>query len=143
MSLIYSVLVIVGLLTFVFSYLKSKKGESFVVTNYLFFLGIFVWGDGLIFGPLWSIAGVFFGLQNDLTGLLVFISVFWLVRSYGEVMYWMQEQFVKNHRNDCKKMIGYSIVKNESIYFLYQIVWQSVMIISIISTIYFVNIWIS
>lgn len=143
MNYLFASLILSGIAITIASVYQSKKGNSFAITYYLFPLGIFVWGDGIVFGPLWTLAGVFFGLISDLIGLFLFISIFWIVRSAGETIYWLNEQFVKDHRNDYKKMLGHALVKNESVYFLHQITFQSILVISIMSTIYFAHLWLS
>lgn len=143
MNYLYASLILSGIAITIASIYQSKKGNSFDITYYLFPLGIFVWGDGIVFGPLWTLAGILFGLIDDPIGLFLFISIFWVVRSAGETIYWLNEQFVKDHRNDYRKMLGYSLVENESVYFLHQIICQSILVISIMSTIYFAHLWLS
>lgn len=126
------VLAIFCLLVFVCAIIESKKGNSFKSTKLLYPLGIFVWGDGLVFAPFWALALIFYWIKNDISGLGLFICIFWAIRSLGEIIYWINEQFATRTRNDPKKMIGYSIVKNESVYFLYQIFWQCILTVSIL-----------
>lgn len=138
------------LLFFFFNYIVFVKGlyESVVkknvfgLTRPLFFLGMFVWGDAIIVGFFWCLMSLVCFLLKDWPLFLLITSVFWLVRSLGEILYWINQQFAQINRNPPETLIGYTWFKNDSIWFIYQLVWQCVLVISIISTIYFANIWI-
>ena len=140
-----SLLLLISISSFIFfiqSFYQSSKKKAFEETPWLLPWGIFVWGDGVVFGLFWFIISVLTFALNDWNLFLLIYSIFWLVRSLGEVLYWIHEQFAKNHRNEPKNLRGYSLVKNDSVYFLYQIVWQCVMVVSIIFAIYFGVIWV-
>lgn len=126
----------------VLSFIKSKNGQVFSETPWLLLLGIFVWGDGLVFSLFWVIIAAACLFFNDWLLFLLTVSVFWLIRSLGEVVYWLSEQFAVNHRNEPENLRGYAIVKNDAVYFFYQIFWQCVAVVSMIATIYFAVIWI-
>lgn len=133
---------ITSTLIFVRSFFESsRKNNQFQETPWLLPWGIFVWADGLIFAPFWLGVFVVCLLLNDWKLFLLIYSVFWAVRSLGETVYWLNEQFAVNHRNEPKNLRGYSLVKNDSVWFLYQIAWQCVTVISIIFSIYFGVMW--
>jgi hypothetical protein len=111
------------------------KNNPYGETPYFVWLGIFVWGDGIIIGPFWFFASLFSYFFHDWHLFLLIISVFWIVRSLGEVSYWLNQQFVKNNSNYHQKLIGYKFFKNNAILFIYQIMWQCIAIISILITI--------
>lgn len=117
------------------------KKNPFGTTKYFFWLGIFAWGDGIIVGPFWFFASLTSFLIKDWNLFLLIISAFWLVRSFGETVYWLNQQFVKKESNYYQRIWGYNFFKNDSILFIYQIFWQCVTVISIISMIYFENLW--
>lgn len=119
---------------------KFKKG-AYQPTRPLFFLGMFVWGDVVIFGLFWIISSLVALYLKDWYLFLLTISVYWLIRSLGETIYWIAQQFSNIKRNPPEKLMGYSIFQNDSIWFAYQTAWQCVMIISIIFTIYFAHTW--
>lgn len=78
-----------------YSYQQSKSGNFFTNTQFLWPLGIYVWGDGLILFPAWM--GLLLVWINTTT-LFTFrvLALFYLVRSAYEVIYWLQHQAVKS-----------------------------------------------
>lgn len=123
-----------------FAECKNKK-NAFGLTPWLFPFGIFVWGDALIFGFFWFLAGLVSFLLGDWILFLLIIAVFWLVRSLGETIYWFNQQFSTINRQPPEKLPGYRIVQNDSIWFINQIFVQCITIISFILTLYLAKIW--
>ncbi len=137
---------LMGLSAFLFwrSIYECKEREgTFRETPYLNLLGIIVWADGLIFAPFWFLVSGFCLWRGDFVLFLLITSVFWVVRSLGETIYWFNQQFSTINRNDPKRLFGYSIVKNDAIWFLYQILWQCISVISVVTTIYLSHLWLS
>ena len=133
---------LVNLLVFIKAFNECKyKNNSYGKTKPLWVLGIFVWGDALIFTPFWILVSTIALVLHDWVLFLLIISVFWVVRSLGETVYWFNQQFSKINRNPPEKLMFYSIVKNDSVWFIYQIMWQCVTVISVIFTIYFSHLW--
>lgn len=132
-----------GFLSFVVTvigfYQSITKKNSFGDTSYLFWLGIFVWGDALVIAPFWFFASFVSFFQNNWLLFLLTISVFWLVRSLGETIYWLNQQFSPLIRNPPEKMPAHRLLKNDSIWFIYQIFWQCLTVISLITTIYLIK----
>ena len=116
---------------------KNAFGES----PLLFFLGMFVWGDAVIFGLFWASISLVTFFLNDWILFLLTISLFWLVRSLGETNYWINQQFSTIVRNPPEKLRFYTFFKNDSVWFVYQIIWQCVTVVSAIFTIYLLDIW--
>lgn len=140
-----TIIITYGFLAF-FIFLKGvkesiRKKQSFKLTPSLFPLGIFVWGDAIVIGPFWVIISLIAYFSNDWLLFLLTISVFWLVRSLGETIYWLNQQFSLVNRNPPEKLIGYQLIKSNSIWFIYQIFWQCVTVISTITTIYLSAQW--
>lgn len=127
------------------AYRECRYGNNAVgLTPWFYVIGAFVWGDVLVFGIFWTLVSmtVFF-LQDWILFLLIF-SVFWLVRSLGETIYWFNQQFSKIVWHPAKKLPGYNLVKNDyAIWFVYQIVMQCILVVSIIATIYLSSRWLS
>ncbi|HSX08747.1 MAG TPA: hypothetical protein VLF93_01180 [Candidatus Saccharimonadales bacterium] len=121
------------------SYKKNAKG----VTILLYWIGIFVWADAVVFGLFWFLASLFvlFIFRSWLLFLLIF-SVFYLVRSIGETIYWFNQQFSHLERNPPHTLIGYRLFKDDSLWFVYQMWWQCIIVISVITTIYLTTLWI-
>jgi len=137
-------LIIFAVLSFfsaVIGFKNSKKGNTNQLTPYLFFLGAFVWADAAIFGIFWLVVAFICLLKQDWLLFLLVTSVFWVVRSAGEVIYWLNEQFSTKVRNKPKTLHLFKFFPNESIWFVYQIIWQCVLVLTLISSVYLLNLW--
>ena len=122
---------------------KSRQGKAFELVWWLFPWGAFVWGDIVVFGPfLGFVLTICFFLQDCLL-LALLMSIFWLVRSLGETIYWFNQQFTSLKRNPPQKMPGYTLFKNDAIWFVYQIVWQCITVITIFTTVWFFKLWLN
>lgn len=103
--------------------------------------GSLVWADHIIFGGFWVLVSLLCLILNDFLLFLLFFSVFWLTRSFGETIYWFFQQFTPRKGNEPEKFFWYTIVKNDSVWFINQIYWQCVTVITIISTVYLFALW--
>lgn len=132
-----SLISIVGLAIFVVSLYQSKyKNNPYGLTGLLLPLGIFVWGDGVVFGLFWFLAGlVSLLISIDNLFYLIFV-LFWIVRSAGEVLYWFLQQFSTIERDPPHTLRLSSIFPGKSIWFAYQIIWQCVLIIFLAALFY-------
>ncbi len=132
----------ISLLIFIKGFFESaKKKNPFGETPFLSWAGVFVWGDAVIFGLFWFLSSLVCYFLKDWILFLLIISVFWVVRSLGETIYWLNQQFSAINRNPPEKLLGYRFFKNDSIWFVYQIFWQCITVVSIISTIYLASSW--
>ena len=122
-------------------YESIRKKNPYEETPLFFWMGIFVRGDAIVFGLFWFFASTVSYLLDDWALFLLILSVFWVVRSFGETVYWINQQYSDIKRNPPEKLRGYRFFGNDSIWFIYQIVWQCVTVISLIATIYFANLW--
>jgi len=113
------------------------KNNPFGLMHWLWPMGAFVWGDVLVLAIFWIIASIVaYALDSPLLFLLIF-SVFWVVRSAGEVMYWLLEQFSEKVRNKPSDLLGQSVVNgSEAIWFLYQVFWQCVLVCALIASVW-------
>lgn len=108
----------------------SIKRNGFTITPFLAPLGIFVWADALVLSLFWlALFGISF-FYGDRWFLLSGICAFWLVRSLGEVNYWMLQQFLKPTTNEPHKLWGNRFHKGDDIWIGYQVAWQSVAVLS-------------
>lgn len=144
MNKIQSIIIVTfGIVTLIV-FLKSIY-QSFIKKNPfgqffpLFFLGIFVWGDAVILGFFWFIVSLISFLLKDWVLFLLIISVFWTIRSFGEILYWINQQFSPIIRNPPSTLMGYRFFKNDSIWFIYQLFWQCIMVVSIICSIFLIR----
>ena len=118
-------------------YESSAKKNVYGLTPHLFPFGIFVWGDAVIFGIFWTLVSVAVLILKDWILFLLIISVFWVVRSFGEAIYWLNQQFSTINRNPPEKLMFYKLFKNDSVWFIYQIFWQSITVVFFFFFIYF------
>ncbi len=130
-------------LVFIFSLYQCKyKNNNLGITYPLLPLGIFVWADGVIFGLFWLGAAIVSLALNDWVLFLLIFSVFWLVRSVGETIYYFNQQFSEVKRMPGKSLPGYKIFNDEyTIWFIYQITCQVITVVSVITTVYLFNLW--
>lgn len=118
------------------------KNNPFGLTPWLLPLGIFVWGDAMIFGLFWAFSAVLAWVLKDWYLFWLIFSVFWVVRGLGETVYWLNQQFSTIDRNPFQKILGGKFFNNDSIWFVYQIIWQCVMVFGTIASIYVGRLWI-
>lgn len=109
-----------------------KKKNAFGVTHWFLPLGIFVWGDALVFGLFWFCSSFLFFKMQSQWFTLFFVSCFWLIRSLGEMVYWLNQQFSKMIRDPAEQHVLFPLVKNESVWFLHQIIWQCIAVFSLV-----------
>lgn len=126
--LFLSIIIVLGLQ-------KCLKGEAYSDTFMLFPFGIFVWGDSLLISTFWIVVATIYHFTKNfiLTGLFFFS--FWIIRSLGETIYWLIEQFSDTKRNDPKKFFYHPIFKNDSVYFVNQVFWQLVFVFALVGLI--------
>ncbi|MBU2577329.1 hypothetical protein KKA69_00690 [Patescibacteria group bacterium] len=136
--LIFSLFSLAG---FVKGITESRKGNSFNKTGIFNLIGAFVWGDAVVFGLFFFIFSLFSLLLADFFLFLLGISLFWVVRSIGETIYWLNQQFSTLKRNPPEKLLFHKFFKNDSIWFVYQIFWQCLTVIFLLSSIYLTKLW--
>lgn len=130
-----------GLMAFLKGYFEVRQRKNcFGLAGVWSFLGIFVWGDAIVLGLFWAIIGFIFLLLGDWYLFLLTVSIFWAVRSSGEVVYWLNEQFALKHRNPPESLWLYKFFRNDSVWFIYQIYWQCVLVIAIVASVYLISI---
>lgn len=117
--------------------------NAFGLTYYLNILGIFAWGDAIIFAPFWALVSAVALTLQDWTLFLLIFSLFWLVRSLGETIYWFNQQFSTLNRNPPEKLPGFKFFHNDSIWYIYQIFWQCVTVVSAVFSLYFSKLWLA
>lgn len=97
-----------------------------------------MWGDLLVIGPFWFLVSIISVLMNNWILFLLFISLFWVIRSLGEMVYWLNEQFAYTKRNPPPTLSFHKLVQGDAIWFIYQLFWQAVFVFSAVITIYLV-----
>jgi hypothetical protein len=119
----------------------SIKRRAFTITPWLAPLGIFVWADALVIGFFWLLWCSFTFFWQDWWFFMSGVSAFWLVRSLGEVNYWMLQQFLKPATNEPHKLWGNRFHKGDDIWIAYQVAWQCVAVVSLLSLAYSAYHW--
>ncbi len=141
-ALFVSAVALFNLVTNVIAFRECKyKKNAFGLTPFLWPFGIYVWGDAVVFGFFWFFASVVSIFLNDWLLFLLIVSVFWLVRSVGETIYWFNEQFSTVNRNDPRKLPFHTIFHNDSVWFIFQISNQCITVVTIITTVYLFHFW--
>lgn len=122
---------------------KNKKNAYGLIGSWLMPWGIIAWGDAVVFGPFWVIVSTAVLILNDWYLFLLIVSVFWVVRSLGETIYWFNQQFSSKiyEWNKPENLPWHNIFHDDSVWYIHQILWQCAAVISIIASIYFANIW--
>lgn len=121
----------------------TQKRNPYGQANYGIVYGGFVFADYLIFGAFFTITSIAILLLQDFILFLLIYSVFWLVRSVGEALYWFLQQFsTLTHKNPPQRYLIYKIIKSDAVWFVNQIIWQCLTVVFIITTIYLSTIWV-
>lgn len=113
------------------------KKNPYGLTPLFYLLGGFVWTDTVIFGVFFFLISIVSLLTTNVNLFFLVYSVFWVVRSIGEEIYWFLEQFAVKHRNYPTTLRGVKFFPEDSIWIGYQIFWQCIAVISIIFSVYF------
>lgn len=119
---------------------KSAYGHTDNIFN---FYGAFVWADLVVFGLFWTIVSFLCLYRKDWLLFLLVLSAFWLIRSFGETLYWFHQQFTPRGGNEPEKFWFHKIVLNDSVYFVNQIYWQCISVITFITTLYLAKLWLT
>ena len=138
--LAYGILALVGCIRSFYECKSRKNTFGHTYINRLF--GAFVWADMVIFGLFWSLVALISYFLQDWILFLLTISLFWLIRSVGETIYWFNQQFSTINRNPVSHFkYAKKIFHNDSIWFVYQIFWQCMTVVATIASLYLANRW--
>lgn len=138
--LIYGFLALIAFISsFRACYLKNKSFEDTPIYGMLF-TG-FVRADNVVFGLFWFIISIITLLLDDWLLFLLILSTFFLVRSIGETIYWFLQQFHPREGNNPSKFWYYKFFRNDSVWFVNQIYWQCITVLTIILDIYLIKLW--
>lgn len=130
-------------LCFAIGVYHSKK-RNYLGVCYLFYpLGAYVWADAVIFGLFFTLSSLVLYHLKNWNLFCAFYFVFQSVRTLGESIYWFNQQFSTVNRNPGKRQWPHLFFKDEyTTWFVYQIMWQCVCVVSTILAIYFSSLWI-
>jgi hypothetical protein len=137
----------IGLTSLVISYLgyqqSARHQNSFTLTRWLYPWGIFVWGDALILGMMWAVLSLGSLILHDAWLFISGACLFWLVRSLGETVYWLNQQFSSLKRNNPQDLWGHQLWQGDGVWFGYQLFWQVMTVIFSLASIYSVAQWLA
>ncbi len=98
-------------------------------------LGIFVWTDAVVIGLFWIFASIFTLAVDSINIALLILSLYWVVRSGGEVLYWMLQQFADKKLDKPEDVPWHNLFPGQSVYIAQQIWWQMVLVVSLLATV--------
>ncbi|HSA83652.1 MAG TPA: hypothetical protein VLF20_02085 [Patescibacteria group bacterium] len=142
-QIILVIFALINLILFLKGFAEIRKKNAFGRTDFAAILGIFVWGDTLIIAPFWILVSALAFFFNNWSLFLLSFSVFWVIRSLGEVIYWIQEQFATHHRNPPHTLYLYKLFQNDAVWFIYQIFWQCIFVFAVLGTLFFGKIFLT
>lgn len=119
---------------------KNAYGEFYP----MLIIGALVWADAVIFGLFWTLVPLFILFKPDWLLFLLLFSIFWTVRGIGEIIFFLNIQFnpIKRYPPGHFPILP-KIFHDESVYFIFQIIWQCIITIFIICSIYFAKLWLA
>ena len=106
------------------------KKQAIALSPLYNLIGAFVWGDVFIFGFFWSLVCLAVLLFNSWQLFLIVLGAFWVVRSLGEMIYWLNQQFSDKARNPPETLWLSKFFPGDSVWFGMQIFWQCILVIS-------------
>ena len=123
-------------------YESHNKKNAYGETMLFRLAGIYVWGDAVVFGGFWALTAIATYLLQDWILFWLIFSLFWVVRSFGETIYWFNQQFSEAIREkpDKHKFL-YKYFHNNSVWFIHQILQQCITVVSLVFSIYFAHLW--
>ena len=122
----------IALIFLITGIIKCRRGQAFAKFLPLNLIGAFVWGDAVPLGFFWTLAAAAILLWSSWRILLLTLILFWLVRSVGETIYWLNQQFSKEVRVPPHTLWFHPFFKNNSVWFVYQVFWQCVTVITLL-----------
>ena len=150
MEIILLSLALVFLLLFLTSLIKVKKSNKKI--NFIYswgcLLGAFVWEDLLVFSFYFLAITLITLLVQDVHIWILFVLIFWMVRSSGEALYFFLQQFIvpKHYPHDLAEHIKrYTLVSSrlsdQQVMILMQVFYQVMLTITIGTLVLFLLNW--
>ncbi|HVZ67281.1 MAG TPA: hypothetical protein VG917_03395 [Patescibacteria group bacterium] len=118
-----------------------KKKNPYGLTKPYNLIGSFVWADAIVFGLFWTMVSIASILLSNWLLFLLTQSIFWLIRSIGETIYWFNEQFAVKNRNPVHTLWHSKIFPGSSSYIASQIFWQCIAVITSITSLFLIKVW--
>lgn len=140
-------ILIYALLAFFSAILGYKKcrfeKNNLGIVGFFTIYGAFVWADVVVFGIFWFLFSLVTIFLGDWVLFLLGLSLFWLVRSIGETIYWFNQQFstIQRYRASDFPFLAKIFHNDYTVYFVLQICMQCVTVVSAILSIYLTKLW--
>lgn len=150
MNVVFGVLACVHLILIFLSYSKIKNTKALLTFIYWWAtpLGAFVWEDLLIFSIYNLLATLVVWAIGDIRIGLLFICIFWMIRSAGEAHYYFLQQFLrpKHHPHyvheefaPIRKIFG--TISDQKIFIMMQVYQQSLAVFATVGLILLLKNW--
>lgn len=140
MLLFLTLFALIHITFFIISFRNIRNSDEHVgfIYSWAFVFGAFVWEDLLIFSLFNFLVALYVLLVQDIRQGLVMFTVFWMVRSAGETLYFFMQQFTQPlhyphdihwHFNVMKKVFG--DISNQKCFIMLQVTFQIIMVLAI------------
>jgi len=142
------VFALVSLALFIFSVAKARIESDDGIWIFLPFVltllnGTFILGDAIVFSLLFFIVSLVLIYKNDFRYTLLTFLLFWIVRSAGEVVYWLNYQFTSIHPHPVMNQLEFLTgpISEKSVYILYQAANQAILVVWLIVLFVLIKNW--
>ena len=142
---------VLSILTAVMSFLIFRNGGEeveFILWASVF--GAFVWEDLFIFSLANAIGSAVVVWLKDNRYILLFVDIFWIVRSLGETFYWFLQQFSQPTQyphnfyawqwNPVAEQV-FGDISDQKYFILFQISWQVMTVFAAVGLVYILKHW--
>lgn len=131
------VLAIFMMFLWVVSLETVKAGDFFGLIHPFFVVltGAFVWGDMLVLSLFWMLVFVVFQFRPSIVKLLTVVNIFWIIRSIGEIFYWMQAQFNPYPVDHPMLVTNWPLIgemSSAASMVIYQLGWQAILLLNVL-----------
>lgn len=136
----------VGLFGAFIAYRKCRyEKNNLGLTPQFYIYGAFVWADMVVFGVFWFLFSFLTLYLQDSVLFLLGYSLFWVIRSLGETIYFFNQQYSNINRTTHKDFFFAAVFGNDdyTIWFVMQIFMQCLTVVSLLASLYFGKLWLS
>ena len=130
--LIIFALISLALFIFAVTKVRAEKGSGvwiFLPFALTLINGTFILGDAITFSMFFFIASLLLIYKNDVRYTLLVFLMFWIVRSAGDVVYWLNYQFASTHPHPFINHLEFLTgpIPESSVYVIYQAANQALL----------------
>lgn len=142
-------LVIFSALTLIsFFKIRRDRGVLGFIYKWGFPLGSFVWEDLFVFSLYGAVAASATLISGQIKIGVLFLVIFWVVRSAGETLYFFLQQFIepKHHPHDIEAHFRalrwvFGPLTSQQCYIIMQVLFQMILMLSLSSLILLLLSW--